>query len=78
MPRFAAGNDDVDVELPASAQSALLGVHDDVREYVYTDGAERVRATARRVGRTTVSVQDGWNAVLKERPTQEEPSAPHQ
>ncbi|MFJ9744538.1 HAD family hydrolase [Streptomyces chartreusis] len=79
LPRFAAGNDDVDVELLASAQFALLVVHDDdVREYAYTDGAERARATARRQGWTTVSVRDDWNVLLKERPTQEEPSAPRQ
>lgn len=68
LPRFAAGNDDVDVELLASAQFALLVVHDDdVREYAYAEGAERARATARREGWTTVSVKDDWRTVLKER-----------
>ncbi|MEV0694631.1 hypothetical protein [Streptomyces sp. NPDC050388] len=73
-----AGNDDVDVELLRSARFALLVVHDDVREYAYTDCAERARATAERSGWTTVGVKDDWNVVLKERPTQEEPSAPRQ
>ncbi|MEU0219618.1 hypothetical protein ABZ281_33000, partial [Streptomyces sp. NPDC006265] len=76
---FAAGNDDVDVELLRSARFALLVVHDDdVREYAYTDCAERARATAERSGWTTVSVKDDWNVVLKERLTQEEPNAPRQ
>lgn len=79
LPAFAVGNDDVDVELLASARFALLVVHDDdVREYAYTEGAERARATARREGWTTVSVKDDWNVVLKGRHTQEETSAPRQ
>ncbi|MGW6545050.1 HAD family hydrolase [Streptomyces massasporeus] len=79
LPAFAVGNDDVDVELLASARFALLVVHDDdVREYAYTDCAERARATAERSGWTTVSVKDDWNVVLKERLTQEETGAPHQ
>ncbi|MFC8272491.1 hypothetical protein ACFUJR_08105 [Streptomyces sp. NPDC057271] len=57
LPAFAAGNDDVDVELLRSARFALLVVHDDdVREYAYTDCAERARAAAERYGWTTVSV----------------------
>ncbi|MEU9664533.1 HAD family hydrolase [Streptomyces bobili] len=79
LPRFAAGNDDVDVEMLESAQFALLVVHDDdEREYAYTGGAERARATAERCGWTTVSVKNDWNAVLEERPIQEEPSASRQ
>ncbi|GAB2915552.1 HAD family hydrolase [Streptomyces heilongjiangensis] len=74
LPRFAAGNDDVDVELLASARFALLVVHDDdVREYAYTEGAERARATAGREGWTTVSVKNDWKTVLKERSDGEEP-----
>ncbi|MEU3086096.1 hypothetical protein ACWCQ0_18780 [Streptomyces massasporeus] len=74
QPRFAAGNDDVDVELLASAQFALLVVHDDdVREYACTEGEERARATARREGWTTVSVKGDWKTVLKERSDEEEP-----
>lgn len=69
LPCFAAGNDDVDVEMLRSARFALLVVHDDdVREYAYTDNAERARATAGRAGWTTVSVKNDWNAVLTERP----------
>ncbi|GAA4942044.1 hypothetical protein ADK41_33080 [Streptomyces caelestis] len=78
-PGFAAGDDDVDVELLRSARFALLVVHDDdVREYAYTDCAERARATAERSGWTTVSVKNDWNVVLTERFTQEKPSASHQ
>ena len=78
LPGFAVGNDDVDVELLACGRFALLIVHDDVREYASSDSAERARATAESSGWTTVSVKDDWNAVLKERPTQEETSDPHQ
>ncbi|MFJ9114961.1 HAD family hydrolase [Streptomyces sp. NPDC102394] len=69
LPAFAAGNDDVDVELLSSARFALLVVHDDdVREYAYSDCAERARAMAERSGWTTVSVKNDWNTVLTERP----------
>ncbi|GHG27149.1 acid phosphatase [Streptomyces albogriseolus] len=79
LPGFAAGNDDVDVELLRSARFALLVVHDDdVREYAYTDCAERARATAERSGWTTVSVKNDWNVVFTERFAQEKPSASHQ
>ncbi|WP_069169971.1 hypothetical protein [Streptomyces griseus] len=76
LPRLAAGNDDVDVEMLRSARFALLVVHDDAeREYAYTDGADRARAMAGEAGWTTVSVKNDWNTVLTARPTQEEPSA---
>ncbi|MGX1365852.1 phosphoglycolate phosphatase-like HAD superfamily hydrolase [Streptomyces canus] len=79
LPGFAVGNDDVDVELLACARFALLIVHDDdMREYAYSDSAQRARATAERSGWTTVSVKNDWNVVLKQHETQEEPSAPHQ
>ncbi|GAA1964098.1 HAD family hydrolase [Catenulispora subtropica] len=79
LPAFAAGNDDVDVELLRSARFALLIVHDDdVREYAYTDCAERAHATAERYGWTTVSVKNDWNTIFKERLTQKKRSAPHQ
>ncbi|WP_149181633.1 HAD family hydrolase [Streptomyces sp. TRM49041] len=69
LPRFAAGNDDVDIEMLESAQFALLVVHDDdEREYAYTDSAAKALATAERAGWTTVSVKNDWNSVLKERP----------
>lgn len=69
LPCFAAGNDDVDVEMLRSARFALLVVHDDdVREYACTDNAERARATAERSGWTTVSVKNDWNTVLTGRP----------
>lgn len=69
LPCFAAGNDDVDVELLQSARFALLVVHDDdVREYAYDDCARRARATAERAGWTTVSVKNDWNTVLTTRP----------
>ncbi|MFE1324317.1 HAD family hydrolase [Streptomyces sp. NPDC058735] len=79
LPGFAAGNDDVDVELLRSARFALLVVHDDdVREYAYDDSARRARAAAERDGWTTVSVKHDWKTVLEERHPQEEPSAPCQ
>ncbi|WP_436790507.1 HAD family hydrolase [Yinghuangia sp. YIM S10712] len=72
LPRFAAGNDDVDVEMLQSAQFAVLVVHDDdEREYAYSDGAARALATAREAGWTTVSVKNDWNAVLRQTPVQE-------
>ncbi|WP_236246014.1 HAD family phosphatase [Streptomyces sp. CC210A] len=68
LPGFAAGNDDVDVELLDTARFALLIVHDDdVREYAYSDSAHRARAAAERSGWTTVSVKNDWKTVLKER-----------
>jgi phosphoserine phosphatase len=67
LPRFAAGNGDVDVEMLESAQFALLVVHDDAeREYAYTDGAERVLAAAERGGWTRVSMMKDWKVVLEE------------
>ncbi|MFE7897806.1 HAD family hydrolase [Streptomyces sp. NPDC057424] len=76
LPRFAAGNDDVDVEMLRSAQFALLVVHDDdEREYAYTDATQRARATAERCGWTTVSMKNDWNTVLKTRPLPEERDA---
>ncbi|MET9391626.1 HAD family hydrolase [Streptomyces sp. NPDC006624] len=69
LPGFAAGNDDVDVELLESARFALLVVHDDdVREYAYADCAGRARAAAERSGWTTVSVRDDWKTVLTGHP----------
>ncbi|MFD3356571.1 HAD family hydrolase [Streptomyces fradiae] len=79
LPRLAAGNDDVDVEMLRSAPFALLVVHDDAeREYAYTDGAARALSAARRYGWTTVSVKRDWKTVLTPPDTQEEPSAPGQ
>lgn len=66
LPCLAAGNDDADVELLASARFALLVVHDDdAREYACTEGAQRARATAGQAGWTTVSMKHDWNAVLE-------------
>ncbi|WP_435613118.1 HAD family hydrolase [Streptomyces sp. bgisy159] len=69
LPGFAAGNDDVDVELLRSARFALLVVHDDdEREYAYQDSALRARAEAERSGWTTVSVKNDWKTVTTGRP----------
>ena len=66
LPRFACGNGDVDIEMLESAQFPLLVVHDDeVREYAYTDAAEKALAAAERGGWTTVSVKNDWKVVLK-------------
>jgi phosphoglycolate phosphatase-like HAD superfamily hydrolase len=65
LPRFAAGNGDVDVEMLESAQFALLVVHDDdEREYAYTDGAEKALAVAERSDWTTVSVKNDWKVMF--------------
>ena len=43
MPRFAAGNGDVDIEMLEVADFALVIVHDDAdREYAVASGAERI------------------------------------
>ncbi|MFF9061947.1 HAD family hydrolase [Streptomyces sp. NPDC101213] len=65
LPGFAAGNDDVDVEMLGSARFALLVVHDDdVREYAYADNATKALAAAGEAGWTTVSVKDDWKTVF--------------
>lgn len=67
LPRLAAGNGDIDMEMLESAAFALVIVHDDdEREYAYTDGAEKLLAAARERGWTMVSVKNDWEAVFKE------------
>jgi len=64
LPRFAAGNGDVDIEMLEVADFQLLIVHDDPdREYVYTSGAERIREVAEARGWTTASMKNDWNTM---------------
>jgi phosphoglycolate phosphatase-like HAD superfamily hydrolase len=64
LPVFAGGNADVDIEMLASAQFALLINHDDAeREFAYTTAAEASQAKAAELGWTVVSMKDDWNTV---------------
>ena len=65
LPRFAAGNGDVDIEMLEVADFALVVVHDDEeREYDYSAGAERILAEGRERGWTMVSVKEDWSTVF--------------
>ena len=62
LPRFAAGNGDVDIEMLEVADFALVVVHDDAdREYSVTAGAERILDVAAAKNWHTVSMKDDWN-----------------
>ena len=64
LPRFSAGNGDVDIEMLEVADFAMVVVHDDdEREYATTAGAERVLDRAEIEGWLTVSVKDDWKTV---------------
>jgi hypothetical protein len=68
LPVFAGGNADVDIEMLASAQFALLVNHDDAdREYAYTTAAEASLAKAKELGWTVVSMKDDWSTVYGNR-----------
>ena len=65
LPRFAAGNGDVDIEMLEVADFSLVIVHDDhEREHDYTAGAERILAAGRDRGWTMASVRHDWNTVF--------------
>lgn len=67
LPRFAAGNGDVDIEMLEVADFALVIVHDDAdREYAYTAAAENLVAAAEQGGWTMVSMKNDWEAVFGE------------
>ena len=64
LPRFAAGNADVDIEMLEVADFRLAILHDDdEREYAYTAAAESFFAKARQDGWAVASMKDDW-AVL--------------
>jgi hypothetical protein len=66
LPRFAAGNGDVDVEMLEVADFGLVIVHDDEqREYAYTAAAERLLDAGEQNGWTMVSMKDDWSAVFE-------------
>lgn len=67
LPRFAAGNGDVDIEMLEVAQFALMLVHDDrEREHAYTAGADRILHVGGQRGWTMVSIKNDWNTVFAE------------
>ena len=64
LPRFAAGNGDVDIEMLEVADFALVTMHDDAeREYAYTAAAENLIDRAEKGGWTMVSMKNDWNTV---------------
>ena len=64
LPRFAAGNGDVDIEMLEVADFALVVVHDDAdREYEVTSGAEQILDVAAAKNWQTVSMKDDWNNI---------------
>jgi phosphoglycolate phosphatase-like HAD superfamily hydrolase len=65
LPRFAAGNGDVDIEMLEVADLALVIVHDDPdREHAYTAGAERILELGAQRGWTMASIRSDWNTVF--------------
>ena len=65
LPRFAAGNGDVDIEMLQVADFGLVVVHDDPdREHAYTDGAERLMTVSESAGWTHASIANDWNTVF--------------
>ena len=64
LPKFAAGNGDVDIEMLEVADFALVIVHDDAdREYAVTSGAERILDVAAAKGWQRVSMKNDWNDI---------------
>ncbi|WP_438854120.1 HAD family hydrolase [Agromyces sp. M3QZ16-3] len=67
LPRFAAGNGDVDIEMLEVAAFRLVIVHDDAeREFDYTSGAERILERGRTDGWVMASVREDWRTVFGE------------
>mgnify|MGYP001813676165 FL=1 len=70
LPRFAAGNGDVDIEMLEVADYALVIVHDDdEREYAYSAGAERLYDVAAVHAWQRVSMRGDWMTIFGERAT---------
>jgi phosphoserine phosphatase len=68
LPVFAGGNADVDIEMLASAQFALLVSHDDAdREFAYDTAAAASLTKAKELGWTVVSMKDDWNTLYPKR-----------
>jgi hypothetical protein len=66
LPRFAAGNGDVALEMLEVADFGLVIVHDDEeREYAYTAAAEKLLAAGERNGWTMASMKNDWDTVFK-------------
>jgi phosphoserine phosphatase len=62
LPKFAAGNGDVDIEMLEVADFRLVIVHDDAeREYATTSGAERILERATAEGWVMASMKSDWN-----------------
>lgn len=67
LPKFAAGNGDVDIEMLDVADFALVVVHDDAdREHAYTAGAEQILSVGPARGWTMVSIARDWRTVFAE------------
>ncbi len=65
LPRFAAGNGDVDIEMLNVAEFSLVIVHDDPdREHAYTAGAEQILTVGPERGWTMVSMQNDWTTTF--------------
>ncbi len=65
LPRFAAGNGDVDIEMLDVADFRLVIVHDDAeREHAYTAGCERILTIGADRGWRMVSMRDDWNTMF--------------
>ncbi len=66
LPRFAAGNGDVDLEMLEVADFSLVVVHDDEeREYATCAAAEKLLEAGERNGWTMVSMKNAWSTVFK-------------
>jgi phosphoserine phosphatase len=66
LPRFAAGNGDVDLEMLEVADFGLVVVHDDEeREYATSAAAEKLLEAGERNGWTMVSMKNDWSTVFK-------------
>jgi hypothetical protein len=67
LPKFAAGNGDVDIEMLEVADFALVVVHDDAeREYATAAGAERILGVAAAKDWQLVSMKNDWNDIYVE------------
>mgnify|MGYP001819250677 CR=1 FL=1 len=65
LPRFAAGNGDVDIEMLEVADFGLVIVHDDPeREHAYTAGADQILEVGPQRGWTMASIANDWKSVF--------------